>query len=141
MQKSTMLKVVSILFIIYGVLSVFSSIGGYADNAIYGALGILATIISFITAILELAAGIFGIQKKDNLVLCKKLAFALIGVVIVNGVLGMVLISAVANAAGASAGLGIAAGATTGLIAIILGLIFPILYLVGINKSSKQNIQ
>ncbi len=137
MQKSTLLKVISIIFIIFGALSLFSSFGAFADNAALGAVGIIASLVAILSAAMELAAGIMGIQKKDNLDLCKKLALILIVIVVVNGILGFVLVSSIANAAGATAGLGIAAGATTGVISTVFGLVLPVLYIIGIRSSAN----
>lgn len=137
MQKSTLLNVISILFIIFGALSLFSAFGAFADNAAWGALGIAASLIAVLSAALQLVAGILGIQKKDNLDLCKKLALGLIVLVIINAILGFMLVTAIADAAGATVGLGVAAGATTSVISIVFGLLLPVLYIIGISKSSN----
>ena len=137
MQKHTLLKVISILFIVFGAMSLISSFGNFSGNALLGALGIVSSVVSVASAALQLGAGILGIQKADNLDLCKKLAIVLIVLAVLNGVLGIVLVSSFAGAMGVNAGASIAAGAVTGVLAMIFGLILPVLYLIGIKKSAN----
>lgn len=58
MQKSSLLKVISILFIIFGALSLLSSLGKFTENAAYGGIGIGTSVFALAAAALELAAGI-----------------------------------------------------------------------------------
>lgn len=137
MQKSTLLKVISILFIIFGALSLLSTLGKFSENAAYGVLGTGSSLIALVAAALELAAGILGVQDKDNLDLCKTLALVLIVLAVINGLLSIVLVTTVVSVVGGSAGIGIAAGVLTGVIVMVFALLLPVLYLVGINKSTR----
>lgn len=137
MEKSSLLKVISILFIIFGALSLLSSLGGFAGNTVYGAVGIGASLLAVVAAALELAAGILGVQNKDNLGLCKMLAIALIVLAVINGLLSIALVTTVVSMAGGSGSIGVAAGVLTGVIVMIFALLLPVLYIIGISKSKR----
>lgn len=137
MQKSSLLKVISILFIIFGALSLLSSLGKFAENASYGGLGIGTALFAVAAAALELAAGILGIQNKDNLNMCKTLAIVLIVLAVINGLLSIVLVTTAVSVVGGSAEIGVAAGILTGVIVMIFALLLPVLYMVGISKSKN----
>lgn len=137
MEKSSLLKVISILFIVFGSLSLLSSLGGIVGNAAYGALGIGSSLIAVVAAGLELAAGILGVQNKDNLDLCKTLGIVLIVLAVINGLLSIALVTTVVSVMGGSASIGVAAGVLTGVIVMIFALLLPVLYIVGISKSKR----
>lgn len=140
MQKTTFMKVISILLIIVGVYRLISYFGGFADNAKWGAAGVAYSIIGILYLVVQVVAGILGILKTDNLNLCKKLAFIIMAMVVVEGVLNFMVINAIAQASGA-ADLGGIAGFVTSVISIIFGLVLPALYLVGIKKSAQNAAQ
>ena len=135
MQKSSLLKVISILFIIFGALSLLSSLGKFAENASYGGIGIGTSVFALAAAALELAAGILGVQNKDNLDVCKTLAIVLIVLAVINGLLSILLVTTFVGVMGGSAGLGVAAGVLTGVIVMVFALLLPVLYMIGIKKS------
>lgn len=135
MQKSSLLKVISILFIIFGALSLLSSLGKFAENASYGGIGIGTSVFAVAAAALELAAGILGVQDKDNLDVCKTLAIVLIVLAVINGLLSILLVTTFVGIMGGSAGLGVAAGVLTGVIVMVFALLLPVLYMIGIKKS------
>ena len=135
MQKSSLLKVISILFIIFGALSLLSSLGKFAENAAYGGIGIGTSVFAVAAAALELAAGILGVQNKDNLDVCKTLAIVLIVLAVINGLLSILLVTTFVGVMGGSAGLGVAAGVLTGVIVMVFALLLPVLYMIGIKKS------
>lgn len=135
MQKSSLLKVISILFIIFGALSLLSSLGKFAENASYGGIGIGTSVFAVAAAALELAAGILGVQDKDNLDVCKTLAIVLIVLAVINGLLSILLVTTFVGIMGGSAGLGVAAGVLTGVIVMFFALLLPVLYMIGIKKS------
>ena len=135
MQKSSLLKVISILFIIFGALSLLSSLGKFAENASYGGIGIGTSVFAVAAAALELAAGILGVQNKDNLDVCKTLAIVLIVLAVINGLLSILLVTTFVGVMGGSAGLGVAAGVLTGVIVMVFALLLPVLYMIGIKKS------
>ena len=135
MQKSSLLKVISILFIIFGALSLLSSLGKFTENAAYGGMGIGTSVLVLAAAALELAAGILGVQDKDNLDVCKTLAIVLIVLAVINGLLSILLVTTFVGVMGGSAGLGVAAGVLTGVIVMIFFLLLPVLYMIGIKKS------
>ena len=135
MQKSSLLKVISILFIIFGALSLLSSLGKFAENAAYGGMGIGTSVLALAAAALELAAGILGVQNKDNLDVCKTLAIVLIVLAVINGLLSILLVTTFVGVMGGSAGLGVAAGVLTGVIVMVFALLLPVLYMIGIKKS------
>ena len=66
MQKSSLLKVISILFIIFGALSLLSSLGKFTENAAYGGMGIGTSVLALAAAALELAAGILGVRIRTT---------------------------------------------------------------------------
>ena len=135
MQKSSLLKVISILFIIFGALSLLSSLGKFTENAAYGGIGIGTSVLALAAAALELAAGILGVQDKDNLDVCKTLAIVLIVLAVINGLLSILLVTTFVGVMGGSAGLGVAAGVFTGVIVMVFALLLPVLYMIGIKKS------
>ena len=135
MQKSSLLKVISILFIIFGALSLLSSLGKFTENAAYGGMGIGTSVLALAAAALELAAGILGVQNKDNLDVCKTLAIVLIVLAVINGLLSILLVTTFVGVMGGSAGLGVAAGVLTGVIVMVFALLLPVLYMIGIKKS------
>ena len=135
MQKSSLLKVISILFIIFGALSLLSSLGKFTENAAYGGIGIGTSVLALAAAALELAAGILGVQNKDNLDVCKTLAIVLIVLAVINGLLSILLVTTFVGVMGGSAGLGVAAGVLTGVIVMVFALLLPVLYMIGIKKS------
>ena len=135
MQKSSLLKVISILFIIFGALSLLSSLGKFTENAAYGGMGIGTSVLALAAAALELAAGILGVQDKDNLDVCKTLAIVLIVLAVSNGLLSILLVTTFVGVMGGSAGLGVAAGVLTGVIVMVFALLLPVLYMIGIKKS------
>ena len=135
MQKSSLLKVISILFIIFGALSLLSSLGKFTENAAYGGIGIGTSVFALAAAALELAAGILGVQNKDNLDVCKTLAIVLIVLAVINGLLRILLVTTLVGVMGGSAGLDVAAGVFTGVIVMVFALLLPVLYMIGIKKS------
>ncbi|MBM6694885.1 hypothetical protein H9X87_08960 [Pseudoflavonifractor capillosus] len=135
MQKSSLLKVISIFFIIFGALSLLSSLGKFTENAAYGGIGIGTSVFALAAAALELAAGILGVQNKDNLDVCKTLAIVLIVLAVINGLLSILLVTTLVGVMGGSAGLGVAAGVLTGVIVMVFALLLPVLYMIGIKKS------
>ena len=135
MQKSSLLKVISILFIIFGALSLLSSLGKFTENAAYGGIGIGTSVFALAAAALELAAGILGVQNKDNLDVCKTLAIVLIVLAVINGLLSILLVTTLVGVMGGSAGLDVAAGVFTGVIVMVFALLLPVLYMIGIKKS------
>lgn len=136
MQKSTLLNVISILFIISGALGLFFSFVSFLGIIItWGVPGLISSLISVLSAALQMTAGILGIQKEDNLDMCKKLALLLIVLVIVNVILNIALAIAFVNSVSADMGGGIAVTIVTGMIALFFGLLLPILYMLGIRKS------
>ena len=135
MQKSSLLKVISILFIIFGALCLLSSLGKFTENAAYGGMGIGTSVLALAAAALELAAGILGVQDKDNLDVCKTLAIVLIVLAVINGLLSILLVTTFVGVMGGSAGLGVAAGVLTGVIVMVFALLLPVLYMIGIKKS------
>ena len=135
MQKSSLLKVISILFIIFGALSLLSSLGKFTENAAYGGIGIGTSVLALAAAALELAAGILGVQNKDNLDVCKTLAIVLIVLAVINGLLSILLVTTFVGVMGGSAGLGVAAGVLTGVIVMVFALLLPVLYMIGIKRS------
>lgn len=138
MQKSSLLKVISILFIIFGALSLLSSLGKFTENAAYGGIGIGTSVFALAAAALELAAGILGVQNKDNLDVCKTLAIVLIVLAVINvikGLLSILLVTIFVDIMGGSAGIGVAAGVLTGVIVMVFALLLPVLYMIGIKKS------
>ena len=135
MQKSSLLKVISILFIIFGALSLLSSLGKFTENAAYGGIGIGTSVFAVAAAALELAAGILGVQNKDNLDVCKTLAIVLIVLAVINGLLSILLVTTLVGVMGGSAGLGVAAGVLTGVIGMGFALLLPVLYMMGMKKA------
>ena len=140
MQKTTFMKVISILFIVFGAYQLITYCFSFVDNAQYGSVGIAYTFVGIVYLVVQIVAGILGMQKKDNLKLCKKLAFFIMAMVVANGVLSFLIVNAIAEAAGA-AELGGTAGFATSAVLIIWGLLLPVLYLVGIKKSAQNTAQ
>lgn len=91
MQKSTFMKVITILFLIFGVYQLITYFVSFADNAKYGTAGVAYTFVGIVYLAAQVIAGILGIQKKDNLNLCKKSAFFIMAMVLVNGVLSFLI--------------------------------------------------
>lgn len=125
----TMLKVVSILFIIFGAIAALLSliaVFGAAVVSAYtegiGAILLIATILMLIVSVVELVIGIVGLKK------CADPSQS--GFFIVTGIILCVLslISLVLSIAGSSF-------SATGLI----GFVLPILYIVGgsMNKNAQ----
>lgn len=140
MQKTILMKVISILFIVSGVYQLITYCLSFADNAKWGAAGVAYTFVGIVYLAVQVVAGILGMQKKDNLELCKKLALFIMAMVVVNGVLSFLIVNAIAEAAGA-AELGSIAGFATSVISIIWGLVLPALYLVGIRNTVQKAAQ
>lgn len=136
-QKTTFVKVISILFIISGIYQLITHFVSFSDNAGYGAAGVAYTIVGIVYLAVQVAAGILGIQKKDNPDLCTKLAVFIMAMVVVEGVLSFLVVGAIAEAAGA-ANLGGIAGFVTSVISVIFGLILPALYLLAIRISARN---
>ncbi len=122
-----LLKVVSILFIIFGAISTIVSllalIGSAAITAYLGDLGIIliiATILMLIASVLELVLGISGLKK------CGDPAKA--GFFITTGTIlcALTLISMIMNIA--SAGFSITS---------LIGFVLPVLFIVGGSMNKK----
>lgn len=123
-KPNTLLKVVSILYIVFniigGILVIAGSlglgalIGGAAGNVGAGvALASFFMIFSLISVILGLVAGFAGL-KAENLGLCK-----ILGIILIV----LAAISTISNLADGE-----------GIISSLIGLILPILYTVGVFK-------
>lgn len=123
MKKSKLLQVMSILIIILGAIGLFSAIASFsslstANEALVEAGGKALPgwypVLSIISALVQLAAGITGVmyKSKDSV---KIMGIVYLAVFIITFVVGMFLSS-------------------TGFLGII-SIIFPILYLVGWAKS------
>ena len=112
-----------------------SSLGKFTENAAYGGIGIGTSVFALAAAALELAAGILGVQNKDNLDVCKTLAIVLIVLAVINGLLSILLVTTFVGVMGGSAGLGVAAGVLTGVIVMVFALLLPVLYMIGIKRS------
>lgn len=134
------MRITSILFIVSGIYGLITHFVTFADNAKYGAVAVAYTIVGIVYLAVQVYAGILGIQKKDNLDLCKKLALFIMAMVLVNGILSFLVVNAIAEAAGA-AELGGIAGFATSAISIIWGLLLPALFLIGIMTSARNRVQ
>ena len=86
-SNRTLLKVISILFLIFGVFSVITAVAGIIGGGLLAGAGILAAlavIIGCLGGILEFIAGIKGLQNK--LAQCRTLGMILL----VLAVLGLI---------------------------------------------------
>lgn len=121
-RASTLLKVTSILFIIFGAYVCIAALVLLFGGAVLlsagmggaGALVILATLISCAGGVLELVAGIMGVIGK-KIETCRILAIIILAICAIN------LIFAIA---GGSFG-----------ISTLIGLVLPILYFIGVQQS------
>lgn len=130
-RKSTMLFVVGILLIIFGGLSLIGTLALIAGGSILGAAfgsaaltGILlvASLIAGAAGILDLYAGIKGVtnsNKPENAQSCITIAYVLIGFQAVS-----IIINFFAGSLSFSS---------------FLGLVLPILYLIGANQLKKMD--
>lgn len=123
-KPNTLLKVVSILYIIFSILSgiivilgslgIGSLLGSAAGDVAAGlAMTMFFAAISLVGVVLGLMAGINGI-KAQNLKLCKTLGIILI-------------VFAVLSAIGSILNKG-------GIVSALIGLVLPILYTIGVSK-------
>lgn len=117
-SRSLLLKIVSVLFIVYGlyfvVASVLSLVGG---NIVIPGMNYLAAGAGWIGALLEFVAGYFGLRRR-NRTLC-----TVLGIIIL--VLSVVTLCSTVN--GSSSVWTIVSG--------VIPVILPLLYLYGVRKS------
>ena len=143
MQKhgSTMLKVTSILMIVFAALGLvvdISTIAGYSWIWDYdGKYGIdltlftIALILLVVAVVVELAAGIVGVinwDKREKAGLCMMLGVAVIVLVVVGNVLSIVAVNKLYSS------IGYGSGDTSTLFTGFLGLIIPVLYVIGASQ-------
>lgn len=139
MKGKTFLQVTGILMIIGGAISLIASLalgglttvlaimGGEVDGlGALIALAAIAVVLSIIGSVVELVAGIIGVKN------CGKPEKA--GVCLGWGI-AVVVISVISNI------LTIAGGSDFSVLSLILGLVLPVLYVVGaaLNKKSADN--
>ena len=126
-KPNTLLKVVSILYIIFSIISgiiiivgslgIGALLGGVAGNVGAGmAMAALFMVLSLVSVVLGLIAG-FAALKAENLKLCKTLAIVLL----VLAALGVVS--------------NLADGENT--VSTLISLVLPILYTVGVFKENN----
>lgn len=120
-QSSTLLKVMSILYIIMGVaatvvaiLAIIGSAMLVLTNVTAGIMSIVAIVVGCLTGILEFIAGIMGVRGK-NLSACNKIGIC----ILILALLG-VISSIIANAFDWTS---------------LVGIVLSILYLVGVRQS------
>ena len=97
--KKTTLKVVSIIFIVFGAIaligSVLALVGSIAAMAVHVGLGLvalLATLLASVSAVLELLAGIWGVQAK-SMSKCRGVGMVILILTLVGIVLNLILSS------------------------------------------------
>jgi len=129
MQKSTMLKVVGILLIIFGALSLIGGILILAGSSVLGAAaankevtGILmvASIITIIAGAFNLFAGIMGVKNcasPEKAQVCVTIGIIMIAIQVVSIIINIV--------------------SDSFAITSLFGLLLPILYFIGANQLKK----
>ena len=143
-KGKTILKVVGILFIIFGAISVIISllalVGGAALAgasgmlegadagmvAAGGAIVIVAGVVALIQSVIDLIAGILGVKncdKPEKAQTCFILGVVIIVIAIISDIFAF--ISSGVNA--------------STIISALIGLVLPVLYVVGANKN-KQSV-
>ena len=117
-SRSLLLKIVSVLFIVYGlsfvVASVLSLVGG---NIVIPGMNYLAAGAGWIGALLEFAAGYFGLRRR-NRTLC-----TVLGIIIL--VLSVVTLCSTVNSS----------SSVWTIVSGVIPVILPLLYLYGVRKS------
>lgn len=134
MKGSTLLKVASIVMIIFGAISLFATlflsvIGAIIGSALDGldvSLGAfwLTIILSMIASVAEIVAGVVGIvnwNKLDKASLCSTWGIVVIVMCVVANIVSFVLYSDSFKAT-----------------SLVSGLLFPILYVVGANQNKQM---
>lgn len=120
-KSSLLLFVVSIIFVIWGILfavtNVLNLVGGHVELGLAAYAG---AVTGWVGAIVELVAGVIGLKGK-HLGVGKLLAFVLVGLVAYNFIL---TISAI--------------GFTWTACATLGNLVLPILYCIGVDKATKK---
>lgn len=132
-NKNTLLKVLSILLVIFGIILIISSvvaIGGVAlvaalVGASAGAL-VLAAVLGLVGAIVELLAGIFGLKTVKAPTLKNVKMCTILGIImIVLNLIGLIMNIASAGFSGSL------------VLSIILGIVFPIIYILAAKKGQQ----
>ena len=120
-KSSLLLFIVSIIFVIWGILfavtNILNLVGGHVDLGLAAYAGAVA---GWVGAVVELVAGIIGLKGK-SLGVGKLLAFVLVGLVAYNFIL---TVSAI--------------GFTWTACATLGNLVLPILYCIGVDKATKK---
>lgn len=117
---STLILVTSILLLVLAIIAAIAMLFVAAFLAFLGGIGIILVIISFVVIALEIAAGVAGIKYNNSLDKAG-LIFNFAVVLLVLQIISMILSALTNNLAWTS----------------FLGLVLPILYMVGAN-SNKQ---
>ncbi len=94
--KKTVFKVVSIIFIVFGVIALIGAvvalIGAFATMALHvgaGLLVLLLALIALASGLLELLAGIWGVQAKD-LNKCQKIGMIVLVLTVISIILSII---------------------------------------------------
>lgn len=132
-MNSKYFRTVSIIMIIFGVIGTASGIATLSSATV----GVASVIISLITNILLIVAGVIGTKAvktgdDEKTALCKKLSYALLAITVIGIIVGMI------GTAGVSVP-GINPGMVMGMTVIgsLVSLILPVLYFFGAKKMGE----
>ena len=129
MQSNGLLKVCSILMIIGAAIDIILSVIALAGVGILAAAGIatglviVSTILLILACIIQMIAGVKGVKGANDPALGSKC--------VIWGVL-VIILSVISNV------LNIIAGNGFNTFSFLLGLVLPVLYIIGASKSKKM---
>lgn len=150
-KGKTFLKVTGILLIIFGALGLISSLVSMAGASVLSALAaefganlggilMLSAIVSIVLGAVDLVAGILGVknaQLPEKAQVCFIMGIIMVLLQVVSFIFALVVNSSMTpiyEAAGMPN-----PGIVTSVLGLIVGLVLPVLYLVGANKN-KQSV-